>query len=154
MDVGWLQALCLVPVRFVGTRFITAKESGANKNIREGVYTAGFDSTIKSTIWTGRPLRNLKTPYIENWEKNRQTELLALQAKGTLALEHELDYLAKTGQLTEEIEDQSTMRPLGQVAALVNKRDQTAKEIVEEMVEEARRLLAGAGSFVSSTAKL
>lgn len=74
------------------------------------IIEADFDSTIKSTIWTGRPLRSLATPYVRNWETNRRDELQALQARGITALSHELDKLEKIGGITEEIDDQSTMR--------------------------------------------
>lgn len=74
------------------------------------IVDAGFDSTVKSTLWTGRPLRALATPYIKDWEENRQAEIAELQSKGVVVLEHELDKLAQEGKLTDEIEDQITLR--------------------------------------------
>jgi NAD(P)H-dependent flavin oxidoreductase YrpB (nitropropane dioxygenase family) len=71
---------------------------------------ADFDSTILTTIATGRPLRMVSTPYIANWEKNRQDEIRDLTSRGILPIEHDLEKLAKAGALTEEIEDQSTVR--------------------------------------------
>ena len=139
---------------WIGTRFVTAKESGAPKVAKEAIIKGGFDATIKSTIWTGRPLRAIKTPYVENWEKNRQEELQALQAQGILAYEHEMDKLAKEGKITEEIEDQSTCHPTGMVAGLVNKPDQSGEEIVKEIATEAYQLLNSASSFVRPSAKL
>lgn len=139
---------------WIGTRFVTAKESGATKQAKEGIINAGFDSTIKTTIWTGRPLRTLKTPYLDDWETNRRDELQALLAQGVLAYDHEMDKLVKEGKLTDEIEDQSTMRPTGVVAALVNKPDQPAAEIIEEMVSDARRVIENANSLLKPSAKL
>ncbi|KAK5084445.1 hypothetical protein LTS08_000120 [Lithohypha guttulata] len=139
---------------WIGTRFVTANESGASKAAKEAIIKGGFDATIKSTIWTGRPLRAIRTPYIENWEKNRQEELQALQAKGILAYEHEMDKLAKEGKVTDEIEDQSACHPTGMVAALINKPNQSAEEIVKEIVAEAYQLLSNAQQFVKQTAKL
>lgn len=139
---------------WVGTRFVTAKESGASKVAKQAIIDGGFEATIKSTIWTGRPLRAIKTPYIENWEKNRRSEIQSLQSQGVLVLEHELDKLGKEGKITEEIEDQSACHPTGVVAALVNKPDQSAAEIVGEFVAEAHELLSGANNFVVRSAKL
>ncbi|KAK4937654.1 hypothetical protein LTR10_021800 [Elasticomyces elasticus] len=139
---------------WVGTRFVTAKESGAPEVAKRAIIEANFDSTIKSTIWTGRPLRSLATPYVRNWELNRQDELRSLQAEGTTALSHELDKLEKIGGITEEIDDQSTMRPMGVVSGLVNTPNQTAAEIVKEMVDDAARLLGGAGNYLKPVAKL
>lgn len=139
---------------WVGTRFVTAKESGASKVAKQAIIDGGFDATIKSTIWTGRPLRAIKTPYIENWEKNRQDEIQSLQSKGILVLEHELDQLAKEGKITEEIEDQSACHPTGVAAALVNKPDQSAAEIVNEIVAEAYQHLSGASAYTARGSKL
>lgn len=65
---------------------------------------------MKSTLWTGRPLRALATPYIREWELNRRNEIEKLQGQGLIVLDYELDKLAKDGQLTEEIEDLTTQR--------------------------------------------
>ena len=43
---------------------------------------------------------------------------------------------------------------MGVVAGLVNKEDQSAKEIVDEIVEEATILLTSAKKYVSAQAKL
>lgn len=47
---------------------------------------------------------------MRNWELNRQDEIKLLQARGIIPLQHELDKLEKAGGITEEIEDQSTLR--------------------------------------------
>ncbi|RMZ82501.1 hypothetical protein DV737_g1995, partial [Chaetothyriales sp. CBS 132003] len=139
---------------WIGTRFVTANESGAPEDAKRGILDAGFDSTIKSTIWTGRPLRNLKTEYVRHWEEERQEELKALQAKGILPLDYDLDRLANEDKLTDEIQDQSAMRPMGVAAALVNKEGQSAEEIVEEIVSEAYACLKSAQGLLSPQAKL
>lgn len=88
------------------------------------------------------------------WEKNRQDELQKLQAQGLLAIDYEMDKLGKEGKITDEIEDQSTCRPTGVVAALVNKPDQSAAEIIDEIVGEAKQLLEGAHKLLRPSAKL
>ena len=45
-------------------------------------------------------------------------------------------------------------RPIGIVAGAVNKAGQSAKEIVEEMVQETVVALKGAGSLLNAGAKL
>ena len=115
---------------------------------------ADFDATIKSTIWTGRPLRHIKTPYTVDWETNRRAEILDLQSRGMLVMDHEMDKLEKEGKLTDELIEQSTVRPAGVVAGLVNKPNQSAAEIVEEMSGEAYALLKGASRYVGGGPKL
>ncbi len=42
-----------------------------------------YDDTVRTLIFTGRPLRVLKTPYITAWE-DRQQEIRQLCADGTI----------------------------------------------------------------------
>jgi NAD(P)H-dependent flavin oxidoreductase YrpB (nitropropane dioxygenase family) len=139
---------------WVGTRFVTAKESGAPEAAKRAIIDADFDSTIKSTIWTGRPLRALATPYVRNWERNRSEEIKQLTSKGIIPMYHEMDRLDKVGGFTEEIEDQSTLRPMGQVSGLVNTPNQTAEEIVREMMDGAVKVLESAQGFLRVSSKL
>jgi hypothetical protein len=78
--------------------------------IHSRVINANFDSVIKSVIWTGRPLRAARTPYIDDWELNRQAEIKELTSKGILPAEHDFDRLSKEGKLTEEIEEQGAVQ--------------------------------------------
>lgn len=119
---------------WVGTRFVTAKESEAPRGAKDrfvygwtppcfpllrgilSIINAGFDSTIKTLIFTGRPLRILSTPYIARWESHRQDEIRELTAQGILPIEHDLEILHEQGKLTEEIEEQSVKRYLRTIA--------------------------------------
>ncbi|KAF2790337.1 2-nitropropane dioxygenase [Melanomma pulvis-pyrius CBS 109.77] len=139
---------------WVGTRFIASVESKAPEEFKKEVIAATYDSWIKSTIWSGRPLRALSNPYIADWEANRQTEIKELSAKGIVPLVHELDRLHEKGEWTDEIEDAAALRPIGIVAGSVNKGGQTAGEIVKEMVQETVLALNQAGGFVNAAAKL
>lgn len=65
---------------------------------------------MRSTLWTGRPLRALATPYIRDWEVNRRDEIEKLQSRGLIVFDYELDRLARDGKLTEDIEEQTTQR--------------------------------------------
>jgi NAD(P)H-dependent flavin oxidoreductase YrpB (nitropropane dioxygenase family) len=95
---------------WVGTRFITSVESKAPEEFKKQVIKANYDSWIKSTIWSGRPLRALNNPYINDWELNRQAEIKELSARGVVPLVYELDKLHERGELTDEIEDAAALR--------------------------------------------
>jgi NAD(P)H-dependent flavin oxidoreductase YrpB (nitropropane dioxygenase family) len=138
---------------WIGTRFVVAHESGASEYAKDSIVKAGFDSAIKSVVWSGRPLRAQSNPYIEDWEKNRQAEIKDLTSRGLVPLQYELDRLHAEGKLTEQIEDDTMLRPMGVVAGMV-KRRQPAAEIVMEIVEEATELLSSANKFVMSKSKL
>ena len=95
---------------WIGTRFVTAKESSASSFVKKSIIESGFDSAIKSLVWSGRPLRALSNPYIADWEQNRQAEIKSLTDRGIVPLQYELDRLHREGKLTEEIEDQAVLR--------------------------------------------
>lgn len=64
-------------------------------------------------VFSGRPLRAFATPYVADWERNRQQEIRELTARGIIPIEHDLDRLEEEGKLTEEIEDQAAARYVG-----------------------------------------
>ncbi|KAH0608638.1 uncharacterized protein H6S33_001772 [Morchella sextelata] len=121
---------------WVGTRFILAEEAGAPKAHQEAVRTAGFEDTVKTIIFTGRPLRVRKNAYISNWEENRQEEIKTLTSKGVIPVEHDIEELDKADKLDDDTMDNARPWLMGKVAAVVNDK-KPAKEIVEEMVAEA-----------------
>ena len=146
---------------WVGTRFILVEEAGAPKSHKEAVQTASFDDTIRTLIFTGRPLRVRKNPYIENWENERQAEIKELTAKGILPYEHDLEQaMNKTtgsdngsgeAESDEDIDDMmDQFRPylMGKCAALVNEQ-KTAKEVVDEFVTDASAMLQKGGQLLS-----
>ncbi|EXJ74647.1 oxidoreductase [Cladophialophora psammophila CBS 110553] len=95
---------------WVGTRFVTAEESEAPEQAKESIIQAGFDDTVRTTIFTGRPLRTHATPYIRQFEHERQDEIRDLTSKGIIPVEHDLDRLEAAGKLTAEIEDEAVLR--------------------------------------------
>ena len=52
---------------WVGTRFVASVEAGAPKAHKEAIVSASYGDDIRTLIYTGRPLRVRKTPYVENW---------------------------------------------------------------------------------------
>ena len=139
---------------WVGTRFVLSEEAGAPEAHKEAVRTAGFDDTIRTLIFTGRPLRVRKNPYIVNWETERQQEIRELTSRGKLPYESDLDKvmagesgaLAKFDTKAASSSDEETdlddlmdsFRPflMGKCAAVVNDK-KSAKEIVDEFVTDA-----------------
>lgn len=139
---------------WVGTRFAAAKESNATKQAKDDIVNGGFDSAVKSIVWSGRPLRASRNWYIDDWETNRQAEIKDLTSRGHIPIPHDLDRLHEEGRLTEEIEDAATLRPMGIVSGLVNKRDQPAGDIVREIVREAHEALKSSSGFIPDKPKL
>lgn len=136
---------------WVGTRFVLSKEAGAPRAHKEAVRTSGFDDNIRTIIFTGRPLRVRTNPYIQNWEDNRQGEIKELTGKGKIPVEHDMETMG------DDIDDDTldNARPflMGKAAAVVNE-EQSAKEIIDEMVGGAVSWLAKTNNFVVSKSNL
>ncbi|KAJ5599557.1 hypothetical protein N7450_000624 [Penicillium hetheringtonii] len=131
---------------WIGTRFILADEAGAPKAHQEAVRTAGFEDNIRTIIFTGRPLRVRKNPYILNWEENRAEEIKQLTAKGVIPVEHDFE------NLPDDVDDDTldNARPflMGKVSAVVDEK-KPAKAIVDELVNDAAALLKKGDKMVA-----
>lgn len=75
---------------WVGTRFVACVEAGAPKRHKDLVVSAGYDDTVRTLIYSGRPLQVRKTDYVKDWEENRQDEIRALTSQGKLPHDEEL----------------------------------------------------------------
>jgi NAD(P)H-dependent flavin oxidoreductase YrpB (nitropropane dioxygenase family) len=52
---------------WVGTRFLASVEAGGPQIHKDLVVKAGFEDTVTTLIFTGRPARVYKTPFVRNW---------------------------------------------------------------------------------------
>ncbi|KAL8283380.1 hypothetical protein RQP46_005790 [Phenoliferia psychrophenolica] len=127
---------------WVGTRFVCAEEAGASKYHQDAIISTGHSGTIRTLIYSGRPLRVKKTAYVSDWEENRQEEIASLTAKGTLP--HET--------VSEEKEDSHALL-MGAVSAMIHSVE-PAKKIVESMVASAVEELKRTASYITAGAKL
>jgi len=145
---------------WVGTRFICAKEAGAPPRHQKAVIDAGYSDTIRTEIFTGRPLRIKKNPYVMDWDAKPQ-EMKKLLAQGIIPAVHEQAENKKKGI---ELGFQETMDriPLlmGQDAAAITE-ILPAADIMEEMVGTCISILhqnvgkvVTVGSVVNATASL
>ncbi|CAD0114089.1 unnamed protein product [Aureobasidium uvarum] len=136
---------------WIGTRFVLSEEAGASKAHQEAVRTSGFDDNVRTIIFTGRPLRVRKNPYIEKWENERQAEIKKLTSEGVIPVEHDLESLGD--DLDDDTMDNARPFLMGKAAAVVNER-QSAKQIVDEMVSDAVSCIGKGNSSVVSKSKL
>jgi len=136
---------------WVGTRFILAEEAGAPKAHQEAVRTAGWDDNVRTIIFTGRPLRVRNNPYIANWEENRAQEIKDLTSKGILPVEYDLEKLGD--DLDDETMDNARPFLMGKVSAVVEEK-KTAREIVDEFVNDAVKWLQSSNALIVSKSKL
>ena len=116
----------------MGTRFVVAKESTVHENYKQRIIKASdIDSTVTGRSH-GHPVRCLR---------NKMTrEYIKLEQEGKSF--EELEYLT-LGTLRKAVQEGDTMNGTvmaGQIAGMINK-EQTCKEIIDEMMEQASSLL-------------
>ncbi|KZP24473.1 2-nitropropane dioxygenase, partial [Athelia psychrophila] len=129
---------------WVGTRFVASVEANAPKTHKEAVLSAGYEDAITTLIYTGRPLRVRRTPYVTDWNENRMAEIKELTSKGILPVEEDLK---------AHPEKSMEVRPwlIGRVAAVIHD-ILPAKTIVDNMVNEAAELLSKGATLVTKKA--
>jgi putative enoyl-(acyl-carrier-protein) reductase II len=116
----------------IGTRFVVAKESIAHVNYKEKIIKArDIDSAVTGRT-TGHPIRCLR---------NKMTkEYMKMEAEG--ATFEELEYLT-LGSLRKAVQEGDMIAGslmAGQIAGLISK-EQTCKEIIEEIITKAEAVL-------------
>lgn len=122
---------------WVGTRFVASQEAGAPSRHKQGVVNAGYEDTVRSVIYTGRPMRVIKSPFIMDWQDNKQALVKELTSQGVLPYKW---FMEQKEANKEEISDelQAEMMPMlcGAVAGRITS-VLSAQEIVDEMVTGA-----------------
>lgn len=116
----------------MGTRFIVAKESIVHQNYKDKVIKAKDIDSEVTGMSTGHPVRQIRNPMTR--------EYLRLEKEGA-GLE-ELESLT-LGALRRAVMDGDTVNGTlmaGQIAGLV-KKEQTCREMIEEIMQEAQMLL-------------
>jgi NAD(P)H-dependent flavin oxidoreductase YrpB (nitropropane dioxygenase family) len=157
---------------WVGTRFIASEEAGAGPMHKQKVIKSGYDDTMRSTIYTGRPMRIFKTAYTIEFEEKRQNEIVEMTNFGIPAFikdmkAGELDgssvgvgifhsaevrtqqEIADGLELSTREERERGVYLTGSCAAAIED-IKPAKAIVEDMVAEACVQLQSSASFVVS----
>lgn len=126
---------------WVGTRFVASTEAGCPKRHSQAVVDAKCEDTVRTIIYTGRPMRILKNDYAMDWEENKAAEIKDLTSRGILPIEHDFTERMKAGEEISPME-MVQARPLlmGQAAGACAE-VLPAKVIVETMAAEAVAIL-------------
>lgn len=67
---------------WVGTRFIAADEAGAGPMHKKRVVQSAYEDTLRTVMYTGRPMRIFKTPYSVEMEEKRQDVIKTMAKAG------------------------------------------------------------------------
>lgn len=116
----------------MGTRFVTAKESIAHQNYKEKIVRAkDIDSEVTGRS-TGHPIRVLRN--------QMSREYLKMEQKGATLQELETLTLGSLRKAVVDGDVKGGSLMAGQIAGLV-KQENTCKEIIEEIIDNAQKLL-------------
>lgn len=124
----------------IGTRFLSAKECGISEVYKEKLLKANDTSTIVTGKRLGHPVRSIKSPLSRRLAKAEYTDIS----------DEEFDKMA-VGSLKAAVADGDVQQGCflaGQIAGLVNK-EQTAKEIIDEMVTETDKVFEEAAKWAN-----
>ena len=119
----------------IGTRFVVAKESIVHENYKQRIIKAkDIDSTVTGRSH-GHPVRCLRNQMTREYNK--------LESEGKSF--EELEYLT-LGTLRKAVQEGDVIHGTvmaGQIAGMIDK-EQTCKEMIDEMMAQAEALLKGA----------
>ena len=124
----------------MGTRFLVATECNIHPAFKAKVLKAGDTATMVSGRRLGHPIRSLKTPFSRRFAEMEKDPAISdeqLSSFGTGALR----------RAVTEGDDENGVFMCGQVAGLV-KREQSCREILEEITAQAESVLSGADKFI------
>merc|ERR1712137_951303 len=76
---------------WVGTRFIASDEAGAGPIHKKKVVESKYEDTIRTIMYSGRPMRVFKTPYNVKMEEKRQDVIQMMQNAGIPAWIADMD---------------------------------------------------------------
>ncbi|KIY67807.1 2-nitropropane dioxygenase [Cylindrobasidium torrendii FP15055 ss-10] len=133
---------------WVGTRFVASVEAGAPPKHKEAIVNAGYDDTVRTIIYTGRPLSVIKTPYIVDWETRRRDEIKELTSQGKIPHDVEVEKRADM-PANDAVRSWLVGKVVGSIHDI-----KPAKDIVDELVTTAAQVLQWSSAFVLPTAKL
>ena len=125
----------------VGTRFLVAHECGIHQNYKDKIIAAKDIDTVTTGKRLGHPVRSLKTPFsreffAKEYDSSVTNEELETFGEGALKL------AAADGDLKRGC------FLAGQVSGLIRK-EQSARDIIEELMSEAEKTLNGATRWVN-----
>lgn len=121
---------------WMGSVWLATAESDLDPIVREKLFAATSQDTVRSRCASGKPVRQLRTPWVDAWASEDAAEPLPMPLQGLLvrdtvvsAFEHRVAPVMGT--------------PVGQVVGMMNK-NTTVREVMFDLVEEfadsARRL--------------
>ena len=88
-------AFCLgASAVWVGTRFVASVEANAPKAHKQAVLETRHDTTMRTLVFTGRPLRIAHNEYANDWMTLRREKMDKLLSKGVVPSDYDQECIA------------------------------------------------------------
>jgi enoyl-[acyl-carrier protein] reductase II len=130
---------------WMGTRFIASEEANAAKEFKERILGAEGADTRITRCYSGKPMRVILNPYVEERERDPDS---------ILPFPQQLTASARAGVISyaggEDVDVERTCLPSGQGIGAINE-ILPAGEIVRRVVAEAEETIGRLGGVVSGT---
>jgi NAD(P)H-dependent flavin oxidoreductase YrpB (nitropropane dioxygenase family) len=136
---------------WVGTRFVAAQEAAVGPRHQKAVVNTSSDDTVRTTIFSGRPMRVMKNDYIMEWETRRQHERDSLLAEGKRPYKNDLTENEEAGTPLDFLETYPNI--LGQASGGIHE-VLPAESIVHDMVRGAIDVIRAQSELLGATANL
>jgi len=127
--------------------FVASVEARAPPRHKKGVVAAGFNETRRTTIYSGRPMRCIRTSYIDDWEDGKQQQIKELTEGGKIPAFWDMETRKERGLPEANIMDVQPM--LSGAAAAAITEILPAAVIMDEMISGAIVALRSATSAIS-----
>lgn len=123
----------------IGTRFLLATECNISRTYKDKILKANDTSTIVTGRRLGHPVRSIKSPFSRAYAKAEYSDIS----------DEQLENMA-VGSLRYAVVDGDEKKGsflAGQISGMLNK-EQSSKEIIDEIISDAENILNGAKQWV------
>lgn len=128
---------------WMGTRFIASYEARAAEGYKKRISEAASDETIVTRCYSGKPMRVIRNRYVDEWETHPED---------IEPFPDQMRHTSRAGAMTlidgpeTAIDPDRHCLPAGQGVGGIHD-IRSCREIVEGVVEEARRTIQGLGAL-------
>jgi NAD(P)H-dependent flavin oxidoreductase YrpB (nitropropane dioxygenase family) len=128
---------------WIGTRFIGTEEASVGPNYKQSIVEAGYDSTIRSLLFDGLYVRQIKNRFTEVWE-GKEDELLPYPLQRVAVAP------SRFAAAEADLKDHQAL-PAGQGSSLIRDVPPAAK-VLDRLVEETVQALIASRERMSFSA--
>jgi enoyl-[acyl-carrier protein] reductase II len=129
---------------WMGTRFIASREARAGRAYQEAIVQASGSDTAVTRCYSGKPMRVLRNPYVDDWEK-RTGEIQPFPAQ--MVVSARAGVFGLTSGDAESMDPSRSCMPAGQGVGGIGE-ILPAGEIVRRVVAEASETIGRMGKLL------